>query len=85
MSGTEDLTLPDLRRAAPGTEPPRKIGAGRISRVVEEVSVPGLPEHLVMVNVGRPYRLEEGLDGSVSSIAPLNPSCSLAAGTTSSR
>jgi len=43
MSGTEDLTLADPRRAAPGAEPPRKIGAGRISRVVEEVSVPGLP------------------------------------------
>ncbi|CAA9522747.1 MAG: Transcriptional regulator, AraC family [uncultured Rubrobacteraceae bacterium] len=65
MSGTEELTLPDLRRAAPGAEPPRKIGAGRISRAVEEVSVPGLPEHLVMVNVGRPYRLEERLDGRV--------------------
>jgi AraC family transcriptional regulator len=65
VSGTEDLTLPDLRRAAPGAEPPRKIGVGRISRVVEEVSVPGLPEHLIMVNVGRPYRMEERLDGRV--------------------
>jgi AraC family transcriptional regulator len=65
MPGTEDLTLPDPRHAAPGAEPPRKIGAGRISMVVEEVSVPGLPEHLIMVNAGRPYRLEERLDGRV--------------------
>jgi hypothetical protein len=65
MPGPEELRLPDLRRAVPGAKPTRKIGVGRISRAVEEVSVPGLPEHLVMVNVGRPYRLEERLDGRV--------------------
>ena len=63
MAGTGDLAPQDPRRAAPDVEPPRKIGAERISRVVEEVVMPGLPEHLVMVNLGRPYRLEERLDG----------------------
>jgi AraC family transcriptional regulator len=65
MPGPEDLALPDPQRGAPDAGPPRKIRAGRISRVVEEVSVPGLPEHVVMLNVGRPYRLEERLDGRV--------------------
>jgi AraC family transcriptional regulator len=65
MPGTEDLAPQDLRRAAPDVEPPRKIGAERIGQVVEEVMMPGLPEHLVMVNVGRPYRLEERLGGRV--------------------
>jgi AraC family transcriptional regulator len=65
MSGPEDFAPPDHRRAALGAGSPRKIRADRISRVVEEISVPGLPEHVVMVNVGRPYRLEERLDGRV--------------------
>ncbi len=63
MAGTEDLALPDPGRTAADAGRPRKIGAERISRVVEEVVMPGLPEHLVMVNLGRPYRLEERLDG----------------------
>jgi AraC family transcriptional regulator len=65
MAGTEDLALPDPGRTAADAGRPRKIGAERISRVVEEVVLPGLPEHLVMVNLGRPYRLEERLDGRV--------------------
>ena len=65
MFGTEDLAQPDLGSAPPDAGSRRKIGAQRINRVVEEVSVPGLPEHVVMVNVGRPYRLEERLDGRV--------------------
>lgn len=65
MARTEDLAPQDPRRVAADVEPLRKIGAERISRVVEEVVMPGLPEHLVMVNLGRPYRLEERLDGRV--------------------
>jgi len=41
------------------------LRVARLSRVVEEVSVPGLPDHLVMVNVGRPYKMEERLAGRV--------------------
>ena len=65
MARTEDLAPQDPRRVAADVEPLRKIVAERISRVVEEVVMPGLPEHLVMVNLGRPYRLEERLDGRV--------------------
>lgn len=65
MAGTEDLALPDPGRVASKAGRPRKMGTERISRVVEEVVMPGLHEHLVMVNVGRPYRLEERLDGRV--------------------
>lgn len=65
MARPEDPSPQDPRRAAPEAGPPCKIRAGRISRVVEEISVPALPEHVVMVNVGRPYRLEERLDGRV--------------------
>jgi len=65
MAGTEDLVLPEPGRAPPGVERSWNIGARRISRVVDEVVLPGLPEHVVMVNVGRPYRLEERLDGRV--------------------
>jgi len=65
MPGTEDLAQPDPGGAPPSAGSRRKIGARRINRVVEEVSVPGLPEHVVMVNVGSPYRLEERLDGRV--------------------
>ena len=65
MARTGNLALPDPGRTAADAGRPRKIGAERISRVVEEVVMPGLPEHLVMVNLGRPYRLEERLDGRV--------------------
>lgn len=39
------------------------VSAARISQVVDEVVVPGLPLHTIMINVGQPYRLEERLDG----------------------
>lgn len=36
------------------------------SQLVTDLSLPPLPEHAVLVNVGRPYRLEEVVDGRVS-------------------
>jgi AraC family transcriptional regulator len=39
------------------------IAAARIVRDVEELAMPALSEHVVMVNVGRPYRMEERLGG----------------------
>jgi AraC family transcriptional regulator len=41
----------------------RNVGAVRLVRAVDEVAVPALPDHVVLVNVGRPYRLEERMDG----------------------
>jgi AraC family transcriptional regulator len=43
----------------------RHIGAARLRRSVDEISLPALSEHVVLVNLGRPYRLEEKLDGRV--------------------
>ena len=43
----------------------RHLGAARLRQSVDEVSLPALPEHVVLVNLGRPYRLEEKLDGRV--------------------
>jgi len=43
----------------------RHVGAARLRRTVDEISLPALPEHVVLVNLGRPYRLEEKLDGRV--------------------
>ena len=41
------------------------ISALRLDRVVEEVTAPALSDHVVLINVGRPYSLEERLDGRV--------------------
>ena len=41
------------------------IAAARIVRDVEELAMPALPDHVVLVNVGRPYNMEERLDGRV--------------------
>jgi AraC family transcriptional regulator len=41
----------------------RNISATRLTRDIDEVAVPALPDHAVLMNVGQPYRLEEELDG----------------------
>jgi hypothetical protein len=43
----------------------RNVGAARLRRSVDEISLPALSEHVVLVNLGRPYRLEEKLDRRV--------------------
>ena len=40
-------------------------GVVRVRRAVDEVVVPAAPQHVVLVNVGPPFRLEETLDGRV--------------------
>lgn len=61
--------LPPVSPDRPG-EPGRErswsnIGVLRLDRVVEEIAVPPLPDHVVLVNVGRPYTMEESLGGRV--------------------
>jgi AraC family transcriptional regulator len=41
----------------------RHISAARVQRTVDEVLIPGGRQHLILVNIGRPFRLEERLDG----------------------
>lgn len=43
----------------------KSVGALRLVRTVDEVVVPAHPDHVVLVNVGRPYSLEERMDGRV--------------------
>jgi AraC family transcriptional regulator len=43
----------------------RSIAALRFSQAIDEVELPPLPHHTVMVNVGRPFSLEERLGGRV--------------------
>lgn len=43
----------------------RNVAALRIVRTIDEVALPALPDHVVLVNVGRPFRLEERMDGRV--------------------
>lgn len=43
----------------------RNVGATRLTRAVEEVAVPAQQERVILVNVGRPYELEERLDGRI--------------------
>jgi AraC family transcriptional regulator len=64
MAG-EDPRTRELRRTLPVTGLSQNVRVGRLVREVDEVSLPGLPEHLVMVNLGRPFKLEERLDGRV--------------------
>ncbi|QIN81840.1 hypothetical protein GBA63_03680 [Rubrobacter tropicus] len=44
--------------------------AARIARDVEEPAMPARSDHLVMVNVGRPYRMKERLDGLPPQLRP---------------
>jgi AraC family transcriptional regulator len=41
------------------------VSGMRLVRAVEEITAPAFPEHVILVNVGRPYKLEERLDGRV--------------------
>jgi AraC family transcriptional regulator len=41
------------------------VSGTRLTRVVEEVTAPAFTDHVILVNVGRPYRMEERLDGRV--------------------
>lgn len=43
----------------------RNVGALRLVRTIDEVDVPALPDHVVLVNVGPLYSLEERMDGRV--------------------
>lgn len=43
----------------------KNVGALRLVQTIDEVAVPALPDHVVLVNIGRPYRLEERMDGRV--------------------
>lgn len=63
MAGTRNLEPETLLGMPPG--PSRNVRAGRFSRRVGEISMPESPDHLLMVNLGRPHRLEERLDGRV--------------------
>jgi AraC family transcriptional regulator len=48
-----------------GLDAPPLTGA-RIRQAVDEVSLPRSDRHLILMNTGRPYRLEERLDGRVA-------------------
>ena len=41
------------------------VSGALLGRVVEEVAVPAFSDHVILVNVGRPYRMEERLDGRI--------------------
>lgn len=43
--------------------PHGSFSALRMSHLVDEISAPPLAEHVVMLNIGGPFRLEERLDG----------------------
>jgi len=65
----EDNLLPEeLARMLPSTSPGvvkawGSVSAARVGQVVEEVAVPAVPSHAIMVNIGSPFRMEERLDG----------------------
>ena len=39
------------------------VSAARVGQVVDEVAVPAVSSHAIMVNIGSPFRMEERLDG----------------------
>lgn len=39
------------------------VSAARLARTVDEISMPPLPDHVIMVNLGGPHDLEERIDG----------------------
>jgi AraC family transcriptional regulator len=43
----------------------KNVSALRLAQTIDEVAVPALPNHVVLVNVGRPYTLEERMEGRV--------------------
>ncbi len=57
------LALPDLTDPATGGRSWGNISAVRLRGEVDEVAIPALSSHTVLMNVGQPYRLEEKLEG----------------------
>ena len=39
------------------------VSAARVGQIVDEVAVPAVSSHAIMVNIGSPFRMEERLDG----------------------
>lgn len=56
----------ELARLLPSTSKVKawgSVSAARVGQVIDEVVVPAIPSHAVMVNIGSPFRMEERLDG----------------------
>ncbi|HYH13407.1 MAG TPA: AraC family transcriptional regulator, partial [Thermomicrobiales bacterium] len=54
---------PQHLRQPPGDAQPASLQGLRIVQTVDEIAVPTSERHLILMNIGRPYRLEETMDG----------------------
>jgi AraC family transcriptional regulator len=68
-SEIENQHLPEeLSRLLPSTSSGKAWGgvsAARVGQVVDELTVPAIASHAIMMNIGSPFSMEERLDGRV--------------------